>query len=79
MRKEKSITILGDSIIGRTRKKTFNKSIKANASIYSLKEFLAQDMFSYVQSTLNCGTLDVAVLHVVTNDLVGKDGQKNIQ
>ena len=79
MQKGKCITILGDSIIGRIRKKTFNKCIKANASIYSLKELLAQDMFSYVQSILNRGTLDLAVLHVGTNDLVGRDGQKNMQ
>ena len=36
-------------------------------------------MLSYVQPTLNRGTSDVAALHVGTNDLLGKNGQKNPQ
>lgn len=70
---------LGDNLIGVTHQKKFMKYINGNAYIHSSKESLAQDMLSYLQPTLNRGISDVAALHVGTNDLLGKNGQKNPQ
>ena len=74
--KEKYIMILGDNIICGIRKKEFRKYIKVNVYFHCFQGSIAEDMFRYMQLTPNCWILEIALLHVGTNDLAGKDGQK---
>ena len=68
VRKEKNITISGDSIIGGISKKEFNKQYQMDC-IHSLARRIIST--KYGQSAAN-----VAVLNVSANVLAGKDGKK---
>ena len=70
---KRNITLIGNSIIGGTCKKDFNKCIQGNTYINLLTGSLVQHILSYIQSTLNGGKSDVAVLHVETNNLAGRN------
>ena len=65
----KNIALFGDSIISDIKRKEFNKHIKGNVQIKSFNGATTKDMDVYVQPTLDKKMVDIAVIHVGTNDI----------
>ena len=71
-KKGKNVTVFGDSIVGRIKKKEINNFTKENVSIKSFSGATVKDMHTYVEPTLERKICDTVIIHVGTNYIPDK-------